>query len=84
MNATQRRIVVFTLYALSAFLVLVFWRVGTQHDYNRSLLIWHLRETIGGSYGLRLRVGVAGVVLGLIAPVLLAGAATFILSADRK
>jgi hypothetical protein len=91
MNAEQKKIVVYALYGLSLLLLLVFWRLGTQYDYSKSLLILKLGEREApsyllpnGSYGLRLRMGGAGVLCGLILPVVLAGAAAFISKSDKS
>jgi hypothetical protein len=84
MNTEQRRIVVYALYGLSALLVFIFWRFGTQHDYSKSLLIWKLSETPTGVYGLRLRMRIAGVLCGLILPILSGSAAAYIAKSDHN
>jgi hypothetical protein len=90
MNEEQRKIVVYALCGLSALLVFVFWRFGTQYDYSRSLLVWKLGERSApsyflppGLYGLRLRMGEAGVLCGLILPVVLGSAAAYIWKANK-
>lgn len=92
MNKKQRDIAVYGLYGLSALLVFIFWRVGTQYDYSHSLLIWELGRAAGPSYalpadaisGLRLRMGSTGVFCGVILPVLLAGSAAFMSKSDQR
>lgn len=91
MNTEQKKIVVYALYGLSALLVFVFWRLGTQYDYSKSLLIWKLRETAApsyllpvGDYGLRLRMGTVGVIFGLILPVVLGSAAAYVSKSEHK
>lgn len=91
MNKEQRNIVVYGLYGLSALLVFIFWRVGSQYDYSHSLLIWEFGRAAGPSYslrdaisGLRLRMGTTGVFCGVILPVLMAGSAALISKSDQR
>jgi hypothetical protein len=83
MNAAQRNIVIIALCALAAALVFVFWRTGEGMEYRHSLLVWQLHETPWGPYGLRIRMGLVGVICGLILPVVLLAAAAFIWKSDR-
>ncbi len=90
MNSDQRKVLVYSSYALAAVLILIFWRLGTQYDYNGSLLIlelgkrdaprWLLPE---GEYGLRLRLGGVGVLLGAILPAVLVGVGTYLDKASK-
>ena len=89
MNKAQRDIAVYGLYGLSALLVFIFWRVGTQYDYSHSLLICEFGRAAGPSYtppdavsGLRLRMGITGVFCCVILPALLAGSAAFMSKSD--
>lgn len=91
MNKEQRKIVVYSLYGLSALLLLIFWRLGTEYDYSNSLLILKLGETSSpsymlpdGVYGVRLRLGIFGVICGAMLPLVLAGAAAFISKSDKS
>jgi hypothetical protein len=89
MNAEQKKVITYALYGLGAVLVFVFWRLGTQYDYSKSLLIWKLSQTSApsyllptASYGLRLRMGIVGVIFGLILPVVMVSAAAYISKSD--
>ena len=91
MNTEQKKIVVYALYGLSALLVFVFWRLGTQYDYSKSLLILKLSETSApsylqpaGAYGVRLRMGTVGIIFGLILPVVLGSAAAYVSKSEHK
>ena len=91
MNKEQKKIVVYSLYGLSALLLLIFWRLGTQYDYGTSLLILKLGDTSSpsyllpnGIYGVRLRMGISGVIFGAMLPMVLAGAAAFISKSDKN
>ncbi len=92
MNKEQKKIVTYSLYGLSAVLVLVFWRLGTQYEYSNSLLIIKLSESrVGGPllgvheiYGVRLRMGLVGILIGTILPAALASAAAFISKSDNS
>ena len=85
MNSQQKIIVVRSLYVLTAILLFLFWRVGTQFDYTDSLIVLKFGEIDPPSYllpngisGLRLRMGGLGVAFGAILPVILASVAAFI------
>lgn len=91
MNNEQTKIVIYSLYGLSALLLLIFWRLGTQYDYSKSLLILKLGETSSpsymlpdGVYGVRLRLGIFGVICGVMLPLALAGTAAFISKSDKN
>jgi hypothetical protein len=91
MNKEQKKIIVYAMYGLSAILVLIFWRLGSQYDYSNSLLILELGKTSSpsyllpdGNYGVRLRMGILGVLFGAIAPLGLAAAGAFISKSDSS
>lgn len=93
MNEQQRNIVIFGLVGVAALLVYIFWVFGTQYDVRNSTLVWDQGPTKDAGlrvmrpdarFGLRIRMGVTGIVLGVLLPALLAGAAAWFWKADRK
>lgn len=83
MNRAQKSVVVVGLCIASALLLFIFWRVGNGYQYPHSLLVWPPSED-SSTYGLRLREGTSGVILGLILPVLLVSSAAFIRMSDEQ
>jgi hypothetical protein len=82
MNDTQRLLVIASLVAIGLVLAFVFldWGDGAFSSLggNRIAILAFNKDTMGYGYGLYTTHGIAGVLLGLIAPLLFFVGATFI------
>jgi len=89
MNDSQRKIVMIGLISIAAALAITFMRIGAVSDYRNAILILRLSEisnpnagypyqplTVG--WGLIARMGLAGVLCGIVLPMALGFAAFFI------
>lgn len=88
MNKDQKHIIVMSVYALGVLLILIFIRVGSRLDYSQSMMLLPLSKVdnpysyiIGQEstipWGILARMGITGVIFGIIIPFALFVSATF-------
>jgi len=89
MNNEQRRIIVIVLFAVATVLIFSFIRMGSAIDYHSSMMIIKLSDVDNPNsylpyqsntiaWGVVARMGVPGILLGIVLPMILVFAALFI------